>query len=51
LIGVPWRVTVGKKIAGGTVELVERKTKVVTDVPISSLMTTIERNIGLDQRR
>ena len=51
LIGVPWRVTVGKKIAGGTVELVERKTKLVTDVPISSLMTTIERNIGLDQRR
>ena len=35
LIGVPWRVTVGKKIAGGMVEVVERKTKVVVDVAIA----------------
>jgi prolyl-tRNA synthetase len=34
LIGVPWRITVGKKIAGGVVEIVERKTKVVVDVPV-----------------
>jgi prolyl-tRNA synthetase len=31
LIGVPWRITVGKKLAGGIVEIVERKTKAVTD--------------------
>ncbi len=31
LIGVPWRVTVGKKIASGIVEVVERKTKAVRD--------------------
>jgi prolyl-tRNA synthetase len=33
LIGVPYRVTVGKKLAGGLVELVERKGKKTTDVP------------------
>ena len=34
LIGVPWRVTVGKKLAGGMVEVVERKTKTMTDVAV-----------------
>jgi len=33
LIGVPYRINVGKKIADGVVELVERKTKQVEDVP------------------
>jgi prolyl-tRNA synthetase len=41
LIGVPWRVTVGKKIAGGLVEVVERKTKVVTDVPVGEAASRI----------
>jgi prolyl-tRNA synthetase len=35
LIGVPFRITVGKKVAGGMVELVERRTKKTVDVPIS----------------
>jgi prolyl-tRNA synthetase len=35
LIGVPYRVTVGKKLAGGLVELVERKGKKTTDVPLA----------------
>jgi prolyl-tRNA synthetase len=34
LIGIPWRVTVGKKLPQGIVEVVERKTKLVTDVPV-----------------
>jgi prolyl-tRNA synthetase len=34
LIGVPFRITVGKKIAGGMVELVERRTKKTVDVPV-----------------
>jgi prolyl-tRNA synthetase len=33
LIGVPYRINVGKKIADGVVELVERKTKRLEDVP------------------
>jgi prolyl-tRNA synthetase len=35
LIGVPWRVTVGKKLASGVVEVVERKTKAVKDVAVN----------------
>ncbi|MCU1234890.1 MAG: Anticodon-binding domain protein [Candidatus Solibacter sp.] len=42
LIGVPWRVTVGKKIAGGVVEVVERKTKVITDTALAEAASTIE---------
>jgi prolyl-tRNA synthetase len=34
LIGVPFRITVGKKVAGGMVELVERRTKKTLDVPV-----------------
>ena len=33
LIGVPFRITVGKKAAAGMVELVERRTKQTIDVP------------------
>ena len=34
LIGVPWRVTVGKKAVAGLVEIVDRRTRARTDVPI-----------------
>jgi prolyl-tRNA synthetase len=33
LIGIPWRMTVGKKVAQGMVEVVDRRTKQTTDVP------------------
>ena len=32
LIGVPWRVVVGKKLSAGTVELVDRKTRQTSEV-------------------
>ena len=35
LIGVPWRVTVGKKVEQGLVEVVERRSKQRTDVPVN----------------
>jgi prolyl-tRNA synthetase len=35
LIGVPFRITVGKKVAGGMVELVERRGKKTVDVPVA----------------
>jgi prolyl-tRNA synthetase len=35
LIGVPFRVTIGKKAAGGVVELVERRGKKTIDVPVA----------------
>jgi prolyl-tRNA synthetase len=34
LIGVPFRITVGKKVAAGMVELVERRGKKTVDVPV-----------------
>lgn len=34
LIGIPYRITVGKKLPQGLVELVDRRTKVSIDVPI-----------------
>src|SRR5207253_8427007 len=35
LIGVPYRITVGKKLSGGMVELVERKSRKITDVAVA----------------
>jgi prolyl-tRNA synthetase len=35
LIGIPFRITVGKKLPGGMVELVERKTRQTVDVPVA----------------
>jgi prolyl-tRNA synthetase len=34
LIGIPYRITVGKKLAQGLVEVVERRTKAKSDVPV-----------------
>jgi prolyl-tRNA synthetase len=36
LIGIPWRITLGKKLPQGIVEVVERKTKLVTEVPVDA---------------
>jgi prolyl-tRNA synthetase len=33
LIGVPWRIVIGKKLSAGLVELVERKTRKARDLP------------------
>jgi prolyl-tRNA synthetase len=35
LIGVPYRITVGKKAAAGTVVLVERRSRKIVDLPIA----------------
>ncbi|HEY1757025.1 MAG TPA: YbaK/EbsC family protein [Bryobacteraceae bacterium] len=37
LIGIPWRVTIGKKIDEGLVEAVDRRSKQRTDVPASEV--------------
>jgi prolyl-tRNA synthetase len=43
LIGVPYRVNVGKKLAEGMVELVERKTKGLEDVPAAEVAGRLRR--------
>jgi prolyl-tRNA synthetase len=35
LIGVPYRITIGKKLGSGMVEITERKTRKMTDVPVT----------------
>jgi len=41
LIGVPFRITVGKKVTGGTVELVERRTKKTVDLPVREVAALV----------
>jgi len=41
LIGIPYRITVGKKLPQGIVELVERRPKRSTDVPIPKVVEAV----------
>jgi prolyl-tRNA synthetase len=43
LIGVPWRIVVGKKLGSGMVELVERKTRKATDVPVQEAAAAVKQ--------
>ncbi|HEX8000673.1 MAG TPA: proline--tRNA ligase [Pyrinomonadaceae bacterium] len=43
LIGVPYRITIGKKIADGMVELFERATKTTTDVRLSEAVERMQK--------
>jgi prolyl-tRNA synthetase len=43
LFGVPWRVTAGKKAAEGLVEVVERRTKTRSDVPVDQVAVVLGR--------
>ena len=38
LVGIPFRITVGKKVTEGTVEVVFRSTREVRDVRISAIV-------------
>jgi len=41
LIGIPYRITVGKKIGQGVVEITERRGKKTTDTPLSEAAETV----------
>jgi len=43
LIGIPYRITVGKKVADGIVELFDRRTRQSEDVKISDVVTHVQR--------
>ncbi len=45
LIGVPFRITVGKKLPAGLVELVERRGRKSEDVPVSEAAATVAARI------
>ena len=46
LIGIPWRVVVGKKLASGKVELVERKTRTTVDVAVGDAAGMVKERVG-----
>jgi len=43
LIGVPYRVTIGKKLAQGLVELTARSTRSRTDLPLAEVVTALQQ--------
>jgi prolyl-tRNA synthetase len=46
LVGIPFRVTVGKKVTEGTVEVVFRSTREVRDVRISAIVEHFQELLG-----
>jgi len=46
LVGIPFRITVGKKVTEGTVEVVFRKTREVRDVTISAIVEYLQGVLG-----
>lgn len=49
LIGIPYRVTIGKKVAEGLVELFDRRTKQTEDVKISAVAAQVQRLLSVQQ--
>jgi prolyl-tRNA synthetase len=45
LIGIPFRITVGKKLAQGKVEVVERRTKLPVDVPVAEAVRLVNTKL------
>ena len=45
LIGVPFRITMGKKVAGGMVELVERRSKKTVDVAVGEAAAQVAERV------
>jgi prolyl-tRNA synthetase len=46
LIGIPWRITVGKKAAQGRVEIVDRRSKQTAEVPVDEAVEYVRTRIG-----
>jgi len=45
LIGIPYRITVGKKIGQGVVELTERRGRKSTDTPLSEVAAELVKRL------
>ncbi|HTB12943.1 MAG TPA: proline--tRNA ligase [Bryobacteraceae bacterium] len=46
LIGIPYRINVGKKVAQGLVEVVDRRTKVSTDVAVAEAASFVKTRLA-----
>jgi prolyl-tRNA synthetase len=49
LIGIPFRITIGKKISDGVVELFDRSAKQSEDVKITEVVTQVQRLTSVQQ--
>jgi prolyl-tRNA synthetase len=47
LIGIPYRITLGKKLGQGLVEFVERRTKVSEDVLLHGALPHLQKKLGI----
>jgi len=45
LIGIPFRVNIGRKLAEGKLELVERRTRTVTEIPVDGAVAAIREAV------
>jgi len=45
LIGIPYRITIGKKLAGGTVEVVERKGRKMTEAQVQEAAQVVTEQL------
>jgi prolyl-tRNA synthetase len=46
LIGLPYRITVGKKLADAKVEIVERRSRAITEAAVAEAASIVKRRIG-----
>ena len=46
LIGIPWRITVGKKLAAGAVEIMDRRSRESTEVPVAEAARNVAAKLG-----
>jgi prolyl-tRNA synthetase len=46
LIGIPWRITVGKKLAAGAVEITDRRSRESTEVPVAEAARNVAAKLG-----
>ncbi len=49
LIGIPFRLTIGKKLSEGKVEFVERRTKTSTEIPVSEAISHLKQKMAEGQ--
>ena len=46
LVGIPYRITIGKKLKDGIVEVVDRRTRLSTDVALADAPAFVKQNAG-----
>jgi prolyl-tRNA synthetase len=46
LIGIPFRITIGKKLSEGKIEFVERRARASVDVPVSETLAHLEDKLN-----